>query len=127
MPHALLDPDDAPNPEEDGVMSGTPVLGAIAYPSHILFVPPVAWAAAVGVLVLVSILAGQILGGDPVRPMFGIVAGTLFAGYMAYKFKEDRFFLNRWYVTWFARPVATMFGRRERHGKLNRRWIRFYP
>ena len=85
------DANELPNAKEPA----TPILAAVAYPPHLLYVPPPLWGVLCGVSAICAILIGIVTGEGPRVDAAFAVFFPLFI-WVAFKYRKDRHIWKRW-------------------------------
>lgn len=110
--------------EGDGEKPGAPIIPAIAYPSHVLYVPWLLWKWSFAGALIAAFSWGTLVTGEGVNMFAFVVAFLILLGYCAYRFRRDPHIHLVWNAYFFGKPHAAWRGTRS-PDRLRRRVNRF--
>jgi len=103
-----------------GLKEKTPILGAVAYPPHLLYVPPQLWAVNVVLASTVGFWAG-VPSGDGIRVDVTLGAAMVLHLFFLMRFRRDRHVWKVWMAKYWR---SSSLPARSRTANLLRRRLR---
>jgi hypothetical protein len=88
-----------------GTKNRTPILPAVAYPTHLLYVPPSLWGVNLAFATTVGFIVG-LLDGSGLHPELIIAQGVLTHIYLIFKYRRDPFVAKVWAAYLQGKPLA---------------------
>ncbi len=103
----------------------TPIMGAVAYPPHLLYVPPELWGIAIIAGSTIGMLAG-VIGNTGVRADLAFLVAAPMLVYFGIRFRRDKHVAKRWLAKYLrGLPRPPIFRTLNLRGGMKGQWNLF--